>query len=139
MSKIKVGKRTRRVFTLTTLLACLTLVTPPAPALASGYQLSGTVYYWFSETLRDPPVAIYKWNGSSWALHGVVYGDACGNYTYDTGGPGEFMGIVEGFNTVNNGFYECGQHYYNRTVSGSYTAEVSSANPSAYMDIHTTD
>jgi hypothetical protein len=144
MPKVKVGKLTRRLFTLIALLACLTLTAPSntattiaaAPAPASGYQLSGTVYYWGWEVIESPLVVIYKWDGSSWALHGAAYADACGYFAYDTGGPGQFMGSVEGYSTITDTSCLSPYRYY-RDVSGSNTAEVSSANPYVYMYITT--
>lgn len=145
MSKIKAGRLDRRLFTLLALLACLTPVTPSntsttiaaAPPPPSGYQLWGTVYYWYSDVVGGPTVVIHKWNGSSWALHGATAGDACGNYTYDTGGPGQFKASVAGTNIVNDA-YSCGAMYYSyRTVSGSNTTELSSASPYANLSIYT--
>lgn len=146
MSKIKVGKLTRRLFTLIALLACLTLVAPPnasmtvaaTPAAASVYELSGTVSFWFSDRIENPLIAIYQWNGSSWEYHGTAYGNACGYFTYDARGPGEFMGVVDGYYAVKDG-PNCGAwNYQYRIVSGSGTAELSLINTSAYMDIYTT-
>lgn len=146
MTKIKVGKLTRRPFTLIALLACLTLVAPSnaftsiaaAPARASAYQLSGTVYYFGSSSgvVVSPDITIYKWNGSSWAYHGVAYADECGSFNYDAGGPGTYKGSVGGYFNVTESA-SCGPTRYNpQSVSGSGTRE---AEEGAYveMDIFT--
>lgn len=121
MSKIKVGKLTRRL-TLIALLACLTPVAPPntstsiaaAPARASGYQLSGTVYYSGSSwgVVVSPDITIYKWNGSSWAYHGVTYADECGFFNYDAGGPGTYKASVAGSFNVTESLWMCGFSRY---------------------------
>lgn len=82
---------TRKLFILSALIAYLTLAVPSTPAQGSGCSLSGKVHHYFYDVLDSPPVYIYKWNGSTWAFHGVAYADSCGDYTYDTGGPGEFI------------------------------------------------
>lgn len=141
MSKTKVGKLTRRPFTLIALLACLTLAAPSntstsiaaSPAQASSYQLSGTVYYWFSGVVVSPDIIIYKWNGSSWAYHGVAYADECGYFNYDAGGPGTYMGSVGGYFNVTHSPWMCGPTRYDpRNVNGSATAE---AEEGAYVDM----
>lgn len=135
MSNIKVGKLTHRLFTLIVLLACLTIAA--APARASTYQLSGIVYYgWSEHRVKSPEVGILKWDGSSWAYHGVAYADECGNFTYDTGGPGQFMGIVEGYYIVRDGSFDCGVEYAIYYISGGRTAGVD-ANSPGYMNIIT--
>ncbi|MET0625897.1 MAG: hypothetical protein ABW250_23385 [Pyrinomonadaceae bacterium] len=103
----KVGKLNRRLFTLITLLACLTLVTPSntpttiaaPPPPPSPYQFSGTVNYWYY-VANYPGVAIYKWNGSAWVYHGSASGNGCGRFTYDAGGPGEYKAVVDGYTVV---------------------------------------
>jgi hypothetical protein len=126
----------RRPFTLIALLACLTLVTPPGPALASGYQLSGTVYYFGSSSglVVSPDITIYKWNGSSWTYHGVAYADECGAFTYDAGGPGTYMGSVGGYFNVTESPWMCGATRYDpRYVYGYTTAE---AEEGAYVEMY---
>jgi hypothetical protein len=127
---------TRKLFILFALVAYIAMAAPSTPAQASGYLLSGTVQYYFNEVVESPAVYIYKWNGSSYAFHGMTYGDSCGAYTYDTGGPGEFFGIVSGQYPVKDAWI-CGWSYNLANVLGSSTAEVSVENPSAYMDIFT--
>lgn len=125
----------RRPLTLIALLACLTLVMPPAPALASGYQLSGTVYYFGSSSgvVVSPDITIYKWNGSSWAYHGVAYADECGFFNYDAGGPGTYMGSVGGFFNVTASMWTCGPTRYDlQEVYGSATAQ---AEEGAYVEM----
>ena len=130
---------TRTLFILSALVVYLTLTAPSTPAQGSGYSLSGKVYYYFYDVLESPSVSIYKWNGSSWVFHGMAYGDSCGDYTYDTGGPGEFMGSVSGLYYVKDAMSECAWSWDLANVSGSNTAEVSAANPYAYMYIFTLD
>lgn len=119
------------------MVAYLTLAVPSTPAQGSGYSLSGKVHYFFYDVLDSPSVYIYKWNGSSWAFHGIAFADSCGDYTYDTGGPGQFMGSVSGLYYAKDATYHCGWSDYLVNVSGSQTTEVSAANPSAYMNIFT--
>lgn len=128
---------TRNLFILCALIAYFTLAAPSTPAQGSGYSLSGTVYYNLQDVVENPAVYIYKWNGSSYVYHGVAYGDFCGNYTYDTGGPGEFFGIVSGLYYVKFASYPCNWSFNLVNVMGSNTAEISAAGPSAYMDIGT--
>lgn len=143
MSKIKVGKLTRRLFTLSALLACLTLVTPPdaptsiaaARARASGYQLAGTVYYFGSSSglVVSPDITIYRWNGSSWAYHGVAYADSCGFFNYDAGGPGTYMGSVGGYFNVTESPWMCGATRHDLLyLGGSRSAE---AEEGAYVEM----
>lgn len=137
MSKINIGKLTHRLVILFVLLAFLTIAAAPAPAAASGYQLSGVVHYRSTtDTLKSPEVDIYKWDGSSWAYHGVAYGDECGTFTYDTGSPGYFLGSVGGYYIVKDGFYYCGVEYAIDAFSGTGTAEVNSY---GYMTIRVTE
>jgi hypothetical protein len=136
MSKIKVGKLTHGLFIMFALLAFLTIAA--APAAASGYQLSGVVHYRSTrDTLKSPEVDIYKWDGSSWAYHGVAYADECGTFTYDTGSPGYFQGSVGGYYIVKDGFYYCGVEYAIDAFSGIGTVEVN--NSYAYMTIRVTE
>lgn len=126
----------RRPLTLIALLACLTLVMPPAPALASGYQLSGHVFYFGSSSgmVVSPDITIYKWNGSSWTFHGIAYADWCGVYNYDAGGPGTYMGIVNNYFHVSGSMWWCGSGPRSESlyIYGSSTAE---AVEGAYVDM----
>ncbi|HEX8181153.1 MAG TPA: hypothetical protein VF525_16530 [Pyrinomonadaceae bacterium] len=134
MTKIKVGKLTRRPLTLIGLLACLTLGAPAnaftsmaaAPAHASGYHLYGTVNYFGSSSgaVINANIIIYKWNGSSWVYHGFANADSCGNFDYDAGGPGTYMGSVDGyFNVGESAPWTCSSYYHLQYVHGSGSAD----------------
>ena len=129
---------TRKLLILCALVVCLTMAVASTPAQGSGYQLSGKVYYWLMDVVDSPSVVIHKWDGSSWVYHGTAFGDSCGDYTYDTGGPGQFMGSVSGFYTVRDNMQFCGWNTSFANVSGSNETEVSASNPSASLYIFTT-
>ena len=141
MSKIAVGKLTRRLFTLIALLACLALVTASptsktivtARAQSSGYQLGGTVTYNVYEAyVQNAPILITKWNGSSWDFHGYAYTNSCGGFTYDPGGPGQYQASVAGYYAT-TAYCGGGSGYYQYVYGSSYTVELTSAYPSAFM------
>jgi len=123
---------TRKLFILFALGAYLTLGMPSTPAQGSGYSLSGSVDY--SGSAVSGPVSIYKWNGSSWVYHGSASASCLGLFYYDTGGPGLFMGQVDGGHAIYNyltcSFLEVANIY------GSSSAELSAGHPSAYMYIY---
>jgi hypothetical protein len=127
-----------KLFILSVLVACLTLSVPSTSAQGSGYQLRGTVYYSIDGALPYSTVEIYKWDGSSWVFHGSADTDACGSYTYDTGGPGTFKAVVP-FNLYNVAEYYCGYPTTCAYASGEYWdgVEVSTEQPVRYMDICT--
>lgn len=131
---------TRKLFILSALVACLTWAVPSTPAQGSGYSLSGNVWYQGivlpSGPVIYPYVHIYKWNGSSWVYHGYANSNCCGVFSYDTGGPGRFMGEVNGWQSV--GIQPCGFTSYGSTyMYGSFVAELSAAYPTSGMYIST--
>ena len=139
---IMLKRLTRKLFTLSVLVAYLTLAVPSTPAQGSGYSLSGNVWYQgYDANINPGPVAgsvsIYKWNGSSWALHGYAYTNLCGQFYYDTGGPGLFRGEVNGTAAVRSS--PCGYDTYYAYVYmyGLSGATVSAEHPSAGMYIST--
>ena len=137
MSKTVAGRFARRIFTLPALVICLTIAA--APARASSYQISGTVHYYSYEVVPDTSVHFFKWNGGTWAYHGFTAADGCGNYTYDTGGPGDFEGVVEGWHAIKPGYCPAIGVWYFRNIYGSGTVGVSDSSPSAYLNIYATD
>jgi hypothetical protein len=107
-----------------------------APAAASSYGIYGVVTYPGSAVVISPTVSVYKWNGSSWVYHGSTIASACGYYTYDTGGTGNFMARVDGFYGLRNA--SCGTHFANEPVGGWQSGNVTWWNPQLRMDVPTT-
>ena len=133
---------TRKLFILFALVAYLTLAVPSTPAQGSGYSLSGFVWHQGWAVSAGPVsgyASIYKWNGSSWVFHGYATASStlCGEFYYDTGGPGLFLAEVNGTHAVLS-FPNCG--FGSSTYAymyGSAVRELSAAHPSASMDINT--
>lgn len=80
--------------------------------LANEYGIYGEIVWPVSGTaesaIESPVVTIEKLVNGSWIYHGTTYASACGYYTYDTGGTGEFRAVVGGY-------------YYMRTYPGCAT------------------
>jgi hypothetical protein len=124
-------------------LLTLTLYTSPnrytvkaaAPAAVSSYGLYGVVTYPGSGVVISPVVTIYKSINNTWVYQGTTTASACGYYTYDTGGTGNFKAVVSGYYGLRNS--PCGTHFANESVGGFNVAYVSWWNPQTKMDVST--
>lgn len=106
-----------------------------APAAASSYGLYGVVTYPGSAVVISPTVNIYKLVNGSWVYHGTTIASACGYYTYDTGGTGNFKAAVNGYYGLRDS--PCGTHFADEPVGGFNVAYVSFWNPQTQMDVPT--
>lgn len=104
-------------------------------AFASDYGIYGTVYYPCGDIVASPTVHVYKYQGGQYVYHGSTTASACGYYTYDTGGTGNFRVYVSG--TYDLRYAPCGSIFDNESVAGDNYGSITIWSPFIQLDIQT--
>jgi len=101
----------------------------------SSYGIYGTVKYPGNGVVVSPIVTIYKQKNGQYTYYGQTTASACGYYTFDTGGTGNFRVVVSGQYSLR--YAPCGTVFATDPVAGDEFGYVSLWNPWLLLDIHT--
>ncbi len=108
-------------------------------ARASTYGIYGTVTYAGvnpDSVVDKAVVRVYKEVGSNnWVYQGQTTASACGYYTFDTGGTGNFKAVVDG--TYDLREMPCESVYDNERVGGWGIGNVTIWNPQKVVHVRT--
>lgn len=128
--------RRKQVTCFVILMLALVAFTPVSKVRASSYGLYGTVRYTGGGVVSNATVEIWKQSGSSYVYIGSTLASACGYYTYDTGGTGNFRIIARGTNVPLRAD-TCGNIFAYESVAGDNFGSVTWWTPLKQLDVTT--
>lgn len=119
-----------------TLLLSLAVLSHTNKAAASSYGLYGVVRYPGNGVVANATVTIYKQMNGQYVYQGQTVASACGYYTYDTGGTGNYRVVVHR-NYYSLRYASCGSIFANESVAGDVFVTIWWWNPQTQVDVNT--